>query len=108
MTRSEQALSPPWLATDSANACGPSSDQCSRMEDKRKAIVIEYEVNFENTDHTASLHSDKQSFISGMASTSRTVAGSVYDANLKVGLKWQPCMFPSCLMVACRTCADIG
>ncbi|KAI4176129.1 MAG: hypothetical protein LQ343_001173 [Gyalolechia ehrenbergii] len=92
---SEQALSPPWSAVDGLQPTGNDSKQRPRTAEKSKFGVNEYEINFDQQEPPMSPTGpmspqfDKQSFISGMANTTRSAADSVEDANAQVGLKWQ-------------------
>ncbi|KAI4188906.1 MAG: hypothetical protein L6R41_001840 [Letrouitia leprolyta] len=92
---SEQALSPPWSIVDGLQPTGNDPNQPPRTADKSKYAVKEYEINFDQQESPMSPTGpmspqfDKQSFISGMANTTRSAADSVEDANAQVGLKWQ-------------------
>ncbi|KAL8920217.1 MAG: hypothetical protein Q9208_006382 [Pyrenodesmia sp. 3 TL-2023] len=90
---SEQALSPPWSAVDGLQPAGNDVNQPPRTADKSRVGVSEYEVNFDQQEKplspVVSPQFDKQSFISGIANTTKTAADSVEDANAQVGLKWQ-------------------
>ncbi|KAL9598753.1 MAG: hypothetical protein Q9219_004311 [cf. Caloplaca sp. 3 TL-2023] len=92
---SERALSPPWSAVEGLQPAGTDPNQPPRTADKSKVGVSEYEVNFDQQEPPMtptgpmSPQFDKQSFISGMANTTRSAADSVEDANAQVGLKWQ-------------------
>ncbi|KAI4138417.1 MAG: hypothetical protein L6R39_006798 [Caloplaca ligustica] len=90
---SDQALSPPWSATEGLQPTGNDPNQPPRTADKSKVAVNEYEVNFDQQEAPSSPvlspQFDKQSFISGIANTARSTADSVDDANAQVGLKWQ-------------------
>ena len=95
--KSEQALSPPWYQVEAPQPMRSDPNEPPRTSDKKAAAVSEFEVNFDNADPpplspVLSPQFDKQSFISGIASTARSAADSVEDANAQVGLKWQSCM----------------
>ena len=96
--KSEQALSSPWYQAEAAQPMGNDPNEPPRTAEKRKPMVSEFEVNFDGTETPASPvlspQFDKQSFISGIASTTRSAADSVEDANAQVGLKWQSCIYP--------------
>ncbi|KAL8865891.1 MAG: hypothetical protein Q9174_006632, partial [Haloplaca sp. 1 TL-2023] len=94
---SDQALSPPWSHVEGLQGNGFDSNQPPRPRDKSRFAINEYEINFDQQDlppmtppGAMSPQFDKQSFISGIASSARTaVADSVDDANAQAGLKWQ-------------------
>ena len=88
--KSDQLLSPPWHQVEPQQ---PISNDLHNPDRKAPTpAVTEFEVNFDNEIPVSPILSpqfDKQSFISGIASTARTTADSVDDANAGVGLKWQ-------------------
>ncbi|KAL8719447.1 MAG: hypothetical protein Q9225_003552 [Loekoesia sp. 1 TL-2023] len=94
---SEQALSPTWFTVESSQPTGNSDpNQPPRTADKSKFGVSEYEISFNQQEPPPmtptgpmSPQFDKQSFISGIANTTRSAVDSVEDANAQVGLKWQ-------------------
>lgn len=101
----EQDLSPPWLEAEQAQAAQPygnGSDQPPRTADKSRIELSEYEAKFDLPESSLSpINSpqyDKQSFISGVANSNKTVADSVDEANAQMGLKWQSCEFAFCLL----------
>ncbi|KAL8809895.1 MAG: hypothetical protein Q9223_007858 [Gallowayella weberi] len=91
----EQALSPPWSAVEGLQPTGNDPNQPPRTAEKAKFGASQYEINFDQQDPPVtpaghmSPQFDKQSFISGIANTTRTAAESVEDANAQAGLKWQ-------------------
>lgn len=93
--RSEQALSPLWVDMETSQPDGNASDRPLRSADKSKFDVSEYEIKLDLTESplspVSSAQFDKQSFISAVASSNRTVADSLEDANAQSGLKWQGC-----------------
>lgn len=96
--KNEQNLSPPWHEVEAAQPYGGSAlDQPPRTADKSRGEISEYEAKFDHAELSVSPINtpqyDKQSFISGVASSNKTVADSVDDANAQMGLKWQSCGF---------------
>lgn len=94
---SEQVLSPPWYEVEGVQSYVNASDQPPPTAKKPKLDVSEYEVKFDHAElplsHAVSPQFDKQSFVSGVTSTNRTVTDLVDDANAQTGLKWQSCEF---------------
>lgn len=94
---SEQALSPPYSAPEAVQPTGSEANQPPRSE-KSRFGVSEYEITFDQQEvpmtppGAMSPQFDKQSFISGIANTNRSMVDSVDDANAQAGLKWQSCM----------------
>lgn len=94
---SEQALSPPWSVVEGLQPTGNDPSQPPKTAEKSKFAVSAYEINFDQQEppisptRPMSPQFDKQSFISGIASTTRSAADSVEDANAQVGLKWKSC-----------------
>ena len=88
-SESDQALSPPWSEVEATQPNGTVLEQRPQTADKRKADATEFYINFENAEHTP--RSDRHSFVSGMAGSSRTTLTTVEDANAQMGLKWQSC-----------------
>ncbi|KAL8737005.1 MAG: hypothetical protein Q9181_002116 [Wetmoreana brouardii] len=93
---SEQALSPPWSVAEGLQPTGNDPNQAPRTADKQPRFgASEYEINFDQQEPPMtppgpmSPQFDKQSFISGIANTTRSATDSVEDANAQVGLKWQ-------------------
>ncbi|KAL8638955.1 MAG: hypothetical protein Q9228_003942 [Teloschistes exilis] len=92
---SEQALSPPYSAPEAIQPTGNEVSQPPRTTEKPRFGVSEYEVNFDQQEPpmtpagAMSPQFDKQSFLSGIATTNRSVVDSVEDANAQAGLKWQ-------------------
>lgn len=103
--KNEQNLSPPWVAAEQVQPYGNASDQPPRTADKSRVDISEYEAKFDHPETFSSpintTQFDKQSFISGIASSNRTVADSVDDANAQMGLKWQSCEFASVPVERC-------
>ena len=97
--KNEQDLSPPWLEAEVAQPYGGASDHPPRTADKSRGEHSEYEAKFDHAEFLVSPVNtpqyDKQSFISGVATSNKTVADSVDDANSQMGLKWQSCGFAS-------------
>lgn len=95
--KNEQNLSPPWLEMEPVQPYGNVSDQPPRTADKSRVEITEYEAKFDHPETSISpVNSpqfDKQSFLSGVANSNKTVADSVDDANAQMGLKWQSCEF---------------
>ncbi|MCJ1262664.1 hypothetical protein MMC22_002534 [Lobaria immixta] len=91
--KNEQNLSPPWLEAEQAQQHGNASDQPPRTADKPRGEIAEYEFKLDHAETSLSPINtpqyDKQSFISGVAISNKTVADSVDDANAQMGLKWQ-------------------
>lgn len=89
---SEQALSPPWSAVEGAQPTGSDSRRLPKTADKSKFGA---EIHFDHPstvpDAVQSPPFEKQSFISGIASTTKSTADCVEDANAQAGLKWQSC-----------------
>lgn len=98
---SEQALSPPYSAPEAVQPTGNEVNQPPRTTEKPRFGVSEYEVNFDQQEPpmtpagAMSPQFDKQSFLSGIATTNRSVVDSVEDANAQAGLKWQSCKCPT-------------
>lgn len=86
---SDQALSPPWSEVEVTQPNGTVLEQRPRTADKRKADATELHINFETSELTP--RSDRHSFVSGMAGSSRSMLTTAEDANAQIGLKWQSC-----------------
>ncbi|KAL8642271.1 MAG: hypothetical protein Q9226_008527 [Calogaya cf. arnoldii] len=82
MPPSEQALSPSWCTVE--GLADPS-----RAAKKTEKSKLGAEIDFDHPGAVQSPQFDNQSFISGIANTTKSTADSVEDANAGVGLKWQ-------------------
>lgn len=93
--RSEQALSPLWFETEASQPDGNAVDPSPRTADTSNVDVSDYETKFDHAESpvspVSSAQFDKQSYVSGIASSNKTVTDSVDDANAQSGLRWQGC-----------------
>ncbi|KAL8788801.1 MAG: hypothetical protein Q9213_001472 [Squamulea squamosa] len=85
----EQALSPPWSVVEGVQPIRNDPNQRPKTANRSKYGISEYEINFDQQDPSISPQFDNQSFVSGIANTTRSAADFVEDANAQAGLKWQ-------------------